>query len=139
MNVCDPFMANHSSTAVDKTSLMQNFWSEWGLEEEKIIGEFYQPTWSKDLYSVTDEILQHYNLNWSDDKEAFEEAFKAQNDYIDEVAENLKKCSAEKEVQQSLEMYSHQVISDQSYEMLYLQHKYFEPSYYQRSRRYGGY
>ena len=139
MNFCDPFMANHSSTEVTNSSLIENFWSEWGEEEENIIGEFYQPTWSKDLYSITDEILQQYNFNWSDDKDAFEEAFKAQNDHIKNVVENLKKHSAEKEVKQTLKMYSQQVINDQSYEMLYMQQKHFEPYYYQRNRRYGGY
>ena len=139
MNFCDPFVANHSSTEVIKASLIQTFWSEWGEEEENLIGAFYQPTWSKDLYSVTDEILQHYNCNWSDDKEAFQEAFNAQNDYINSVVENLKRSSVEREVKQALEFYSQQVINDQSYEMLYLQQKHFEPYNYHRNRRYGGY
>ena len=142
MTVCDPFVANHSTTEVSNVSLIESFWSEWGEEEENIIGQYYQSTWSKDLFSITEEINQQYSCNWSDDREAFEEAFNAEVGYIESLVECLKKTSAEKEVQQSLEMYSHQVINDQSYEMLYLQHRSqpFEAFHYsERTRRYGGY
>ena len=132
----DPYNINNSETQElsNISSGTSQFWSRssWTEEDSRIVGQFLQTIWSCEVFSVTDVINNHYEDNWSDDRDALTQSTEASHQYVERVA-MMKK--------QEMEEAERKLMSDQAYNMLYLQQnlKSF-PYYYQsRSRSYGGY